>query len=152
MADLVSDPLAWRATKAPSLAEFEVLAGDVFRRLPQRFRDLAADVVIRIDDFPTDEVLDEPPPGIEARPGFFADAGGNFKSSSVALGPCNHSSSGAIADPTPTDLMYQRVAQITGADPMRMNSTLETSVRASRSCSRSIMAIIGGTAVSQVQR
>jgi len=26
--------------------------------------------------------------------------------------------SGAIADPTPTDLMYQRVAQITGADPM----------------------------------
>src|SRR5690348_2438045 len=59
MADLVPDPLAWRATKAPSLAEFEVLAGEVFRRLPQRFRDLAADVVIRVDDFPTDEVLDE---------------------------------------------------------------------------------------------
>jgi hypothetical protein len=33
-----------------------------------------------------------------------------------------------------------------------MNSTLERSVRASSSCSRSIMAIIGGTAVSQVQR
>ena len=59
MADLVSDPLAWRATKAPSLAEFEVLAGEVFRGLPKRFRDLAADVVIRVDDFPTDEVLDE---------------------------------------------------------------------------------------------
>ena len=59
MADLVSDPLAWRTTKAPSLAEFEVLAGAVFARLPQRFRDLAADVVIRVDDFPTDEVLDE---------------------------------------------------------------------------------------------
>ena len=31
--------------------------------------------------------------------GFFADSAGNFKSSSVALGPCNHSSSGAIAAP-----------------------------------------------------
>jgi predicted Zn-dependent protease with MMP-like domain len=59
MADLVSDPLAWRATKAPSLAELEVLAGEVFRRLPKRFHDLAAVVVIRVDDFPTDDVLDE---------------------------------------------------------------------------------------------
>ena len=59
MADLVTDPLAWRATKAPSLAQLEVLAGEVFRRLPNRFRDLAADVVIRVDDFPTDDVLDE---------------------------------------------------------------------------------------------
>ena len=41
---------------------------------------------------------------------------------------------------------------LTGAEPMRMNSTLERSVRASSSFSRSIMAIIGGTAVSQVQR
>jgi len=59
MADLVSDPLAWRATKAPSLAELEVLAAEVFARLPKRFRDLAADVVIRVDDFPGDDVLDE---------------------------------------------------------------------------------------------
>ena len=57
MADLASDPLAWRPVKAPSLAELEVLAGDVFRRLPERFRDLAADVVIQVDDFPSDEVL-----------------------------------------------------------------------------------------------
>jgi predicted Zn-dependent protease with MMP-like domain len=59
MADLISDPLAWRGAKAPSLAELEVLAGVVFARLPRRFRDLAADVVIRVDDFPADEVLDE---------------------------------------------------------------------------------------------
>jgi hypothetical protein len=32
--------------------------------------------------------------------GFFSDAGGNFKASSVALGPCNHSANGAIADAT----------------------------------------------------
>jgi predicted Zn-dependent protease with MMP-like domain len=59
MADLTPDPLAWRTAKAPSLAELEVLAGEVFARLPKRFRDLATDVVIRVDDFPTDEVLDE---------------------------------------------------------------------------------------------
>ncbi len=59
MADLISGPLAWRGAKAPSLAELEVLAGAGFARLPTRFRDLAADVVIRVDDFPADEVLDE---------------------------------------------------------------------------------------------
>jgi predicted Zn-dependent protease with MMP-like domain len=57
MADLNSDPLAWRTVKAPSLAEFEVLAGEVFRHLPQRFRDLAADVVVRVEDFPSEDVL-----------------------------------------------------------------------------------------------
>jgi len=59
MADLIADPLAWRGAKAPSLAELEVLAGAVFAGLPRRFRDLAADVVIRVDDFPADEVLDD---------------------------------------------------------------------------------------------
>jgi predicted Zn-dependent protease with MMP-like domain len=59
MADLASDPLAWRPVKAPSLAELEVLAGAVFRQLPKKFRELCTDVVIRVDDFPSDEVLDE---------------------------------------------------------------------------------------------
>ena len=59
MAQITSNPLAWRTTKAPSLAEFEVMAGEVFARLPERFRDLAADVVIRVDDFPTNDVLNE---------------------------------------------------------------------------------------------
>jgi len=58
MAEPVSDPPAWRGTKAPSLAEFEELAGEVFARLPRRFRDLCADLVIQVDDFPTEEVLD----------------------------------------------------------------------------------------------
>ncbi|MGA9322232.1 MAG: metallopeptidase family protein [Xanthobacteraceae bacterium] len=58
MADLASDPLAWQPVKAPSLVELEVVAGDVFQRLPRRFRQLCADVVIQVDDFPTDEVLD----------------------------------------------------------------------------------------------
>ncbi len=59
MADLASDPLAWRPVKAPSLAELEVLASEVFRQLPRKFRDLCADVVIQVDDFPSDEVLDQ---------------------------------------------------------------------------------------------
>jgi len=54
----MTDPLAWRRLKAPSLEEFEALATAAFRRLPERFRTLCEDVVIRVEDFPTDEVLD----------------------------------------------------------------------------------------------
>src|ERR1700749_2885544 len=54
----MNDPLSWHRFKAPSLAEFEALAVAAFRRLPGRFRTLCEDVVIRVDDFPTDEVLD----------------------------------------------------------------------------------------------
>jgi predicted Zn-dependent protease with MMP-like domain len=54
--DQASQP--WRPLKAPSLAEFEVMAIEAFRRLPDGFRALCSDLVIRIEDFPTDEVLD----------------------------------------------------------------------------------------------
>jgi len=57
MADVASDPLAWQPVKAPSLGELEVLAGEVFRQLPKKFRDLCADVVIQVDDFPSKDVL-----------------------------------------------------------------------------------------------
>ena len=53
------DPLAWRTVKAPSLEELEALAETAFARLPQQFRALCEGVVIRVEDFPTDEVLDE---------------------------------------------------------------------------------------------
>ena len=59
MANVASDPLAWRAIKAPSLGELEVLAVDEFQRLPRRFRELCSDVVIRVDDFPSEEVIEE---------------------------------------------------------------------------------------------
>jgi predicted Zn-dependent protease with MMP-like domain len=45
--------------KAPSLAEMEAMAHEIFERLPQRFRELCEGVIVRVDDFPTDEVLDE---------------------------------------------------------------------------------------------
>ena len=44
--------------KTPSLAELERLAAEIFRNLPKQFRDLCTDVVIQVDDFPTDEVLE----------------------------------------------------------------------------------------------
>jgi predicted Zn-dependent protease with MMP-like domain len=50
--------LDWRGAQAPSLAELEAIADQALKRLPRRFRDLCKDVVIRIEDFPTDDVLD----------------------------------------------------------------------------------------------
>jgi predicted Zn-dependent protease with MMP-like domain len=49
----------WSTLKAPSLAEMETMAHDIFERLPQRFRQLCEGVIVRVEDFPTDEVLDE---------------------------------------------------------------------------------------------
>jgi predicted Zn-dependent protease with MMP-like domain len=57
MAEIGSDPIAWRPVKAPSLAELEVLAGEVFHQLPKRFRDLCSNLVIQVDNFPSREVL-----------------------------------------------------------------------------------------------
>jgi len=54
-----SDPLAWRAVKAPSLEELEAIADEAYRRLPAKFRSLCDGLLIRVEDFPTDEVLDE---------------------------------------------------------------------------------------------
>jgi predicted Zn-dependent protease with MMP-like domain len=50
--------LDWQGAQAPSLAELEAIADEAFKRLPRRFRDLCKDVVIRVEDFPTDEVLE----------------------------------------------------------------------------------------------
>ena len=54
-----ADPLAWRGRKAPSLEDFELMAEAAYRRLPQGFRALCEGLVIRVADFPTDQVLDE---------------------------------------------------------------------------------------------
>ncbi len=49
------DPL--RDLKAPTLDDFEAIAREEFANLPETFRSLCADVVIRVEDFPTDDVL-----------------------------------------------------------------------------------------------
>lgn len=45
--------------KAPTLAEMEAMAHDMLAQLPDGFRRLCDGVVIRVDDFPTEEVLKE---------------------------------------------------------------------------------------------
>lgn len=49
---------AWDRAMAPSIADFEVLAAEAWDRLPGEFRQMAGDLVIRIEDFAIDEVLD----------------------------------------------------------------------------------------------
>jgi predicted Zn-dependent protease with MMP-like domain len=48
----------WSNLEAPTLEEFETIAHAAYLRLPGRFRALTGDLLIRIEDFPTDEVLD----------------------------------------------------------------------------------------------
>jgi predicted Zn-dependent protease with MMP-like domain len=81
----LSNPPGWRATQAPSLAELELLASEVFRALPEKFRMLCADLVIRVEDFATDEVLDQM--GIESPfdlMGLFQGIGLPFRSESAS--------------------------------------------------------------------
>lgn len=55
----MSDTLDWRIAAAPSLAAVERLAAEAWDRLPAEFRQMCGDLVIRVEDFATDEVLDE---------------------------------------------------------------------------------------------
>jgi len=55
--DPLSDPLGWRTVKALSLDDMETIAQDAFSRLPDNFRTLCEGVIIRVDDFPSQEVV-----------------------------------------------------------------------------------------------
>jgi predicted Zn-dependent protease with MMP-like domain len=59
MNDTPTDPPEWHGAKAPTLAEIEVLASEAFQRLPEDFRRLCEGLVIHVEDFPTDEVLND---------------------------------------------------------------------------------------------
>ena len=49
----------WTSARSPTLAEMEAMAHDALAALPAEFRDLCAGVIVRVDEFATDEVLDE---------------------------------------------------------------------------------------------
>jgi predicted Zn-dependent protease with MMP-like domain len=49
----------WQKLEAPSLEEFEQLAAEALAGLPQKFRALCGGVVIRVEDFPSRDVLQE---------------------------------------------------------------------------------------------
>lgn len=55
----MADAIDWKNAEAPTLADFEVIAGAVWERLASEFREVCSDLVIRIEDFAIDEVLDE---------------------------------------------------------------------------------------------
>jgi len=57
MASAKPPPIDWSDRRAPSLEEFEALAESAFRRLPQRFLRACDGLVIRVEDFPDDDIL-----------------------------------------------------------------------------------------------
>ena len=84
--DPLADPLSWRPLKAPSLAEFEVIATEAFRRLPAEFRARCESVVLHVEDTATDEVLDAM--GIQSEldlMGLFQGTGLPFQSDSAPV-------------------------------------------------------------------
>lgn len=55
----MSRSMDWSELQAPSLAEFEALAGAAFRTLPEAFRAMTKGVVFRVEDFPDADVMQE---------------------------------------------------------------------------------------------
>jgi len=49
----------WRRHRAPTLAEIEALADAAYAALPKRFTRLCEGLVIRVEDFPDNETLDD---------------------------------------------------------------------------------------------
>jgi predicted Zn-dependent protease with MMP-like domain len=49
----------WATAVAPTLQDIEALANDAWNKLPAEFRELAKDVVIRVEDFASDDILDD---------------------------------------------------------------------------------------------
>ena len=47
------------ALSAPSLSDIETLAAEAYAGLPAEFRAMCGNVVISVEDFPADDVLDE---------------------------------------------------------------------------------------------
>src|ERR1700758_3386592 len=58
MDEVPSSKPRWEA-RAPSIEEIECLAVAAFRGLPDPFRQLCSDLVIRVEDFPPDDVIAE---------------------------------------------------------------------------------------------
>jgi predicted Zn-dependent protease with MMP-like domain len=54
-----SPTTGWAGTRSPDLADIEALADTALAELPEEFRALSKGVVVRVDDFPTDDVLQE---------------------------------------------------------------------------------------------
>jgi predicted Zn-dependent protease with MMP-like domain len=51
-------PRTWRGLASPSLADIEAMAEQAYARLPQHFRNLCDGLVIRVEDFPSEDVVE----------------------------------------------------------------------------------------------
>ena len=49
----------WKTAAPPSLEDFEVMAAAAWERIQPEFREVCGDLVIRVEEFALDEVLDE---------------------------------------------------------------------------------------------
>ena len=79
-------PDRWLNAKAPSLDELERMADEAYRQLPEQFRALCKDLVIRVTEYATDEVLDTM--GIQSEldlMGLFQGVGLPFQSESAPM-------------------------------------------------------------------
>jgi predicted Zn-dependent protease with MMP-like domain len=47
----------WHDARSPSLEEFEAMAAQAYARLPNTFRELCEGLIVRVDDFPSEDVL-----------------------------------------------------------------------------------------------
>jgi len=52
------EPDRWRGAVPPSLDDIAALADEAFNALPQAFRTMAGDILVRVEDFADTEVLD----------------------------------------------------------------------------------------------
>jgi predicted Zn-dependent protease with MMP-like domain len=59
MTSQFDDPQSWREAPAPSLADIEALAVEAYGRLPEHFRNLCKGLVIHVDDFPAEDVIQQ---------------------------------------------------------------------------------------------
>ena len=50
---------SWSSIRSPSLEDIERLAEAAYSRLPRRFRELCGNLVIRVEDFPGDDVIED---------------------------------------------------------------------------------------------
>ncbi|MBW3099164.1 metallopeptidase family protein [Pseudohoeflea coraliihabitans] len=49
----------WEDRYAPDLKTFESLALSAYAQLPDRFRSLSTDLIIQVEDFPSDEIFED---------------------------------------------------------------------------------------------
>ena len=55
----MADRSMWRGARAPTLEDLEALAAEAWESLPDHFRQMCSDVVIRVEDFAMEKVLGE---------------------------------------------------------------------------------------------